>query len=133
MADRTLEAHKALVATLRADVGVGALCGDRIYDRPPQDVIFPYVQIGDFATSEFDGVNLLGMDASVQIHAWSRKIGRVECRRILAAIYGALHNADLSLSGGALVLCRWESARDLMDSDGVTAHGIATYRIITDG
>jgi len=52
---------------------------------------------------------------------------------MLAACRAALHRVDLSLDAGTLVLCRWSGSRDLLDPDGVTAHGIADFTIITDG
>ncbi len=134
MADRTPEAHKALVAALKAHAGLSALVGARVYDRAPQDVAYPWVQIGEAVSSDFDGsAGLRGMDLVIRVHCWSRAVGMVECRRMLAEVRDALHRVDLTLDAGTLVLCRVSGMRDLRDPDDVTAHGIADITIITDG
>lgn len=133
MADRVLEVQAAIVARLVADAGVHALVADRIYDRVSEGVTFPYIQIGDAVVLAFDAQGLRGQEINVSLHAWSRKPGRVECRQIMAAIYIALHWHNLSLSSGALVLCRESGRRDMDDPDGVTSHGVIDFTIITDG
>jgi hypothetical protein len=42
----SLDLQKAVVARLKADAGVTALVGQRIYDRVPPDAVFPYVSLG---------------------------------------------------------------------------------------
>jgi hypothetical protein len=49
-----LSLQKALRATLVADADLTAIVGQRIYDEPPQDVVFPYVRFNDIQPSAFD-------------------------------------------------------------------------------
>ena len=46
MADPDLEFQGAIVTAFKADAGVTALVGQRVYDSFPPDVIFPYISIG---------------------------------------------------------------------------------------
>ena len=130
MADRTLECQKALVARLRAEV---AEVSGRVYDRAPDNAAFPFVEIGDVVTTPLDAQAMRGGEALWQIDVWSRRGGRVEARRIMGAVYDALHWHALALEAGAAVLCRVSARRDMDDPDGVTAHGIVEVTILTDG
>jgi hypothetical protein len=139
VADRTLEIQAAIYAALVADAGVGALVGDKIYDAAYDPAtatgtpVPPYITIGAVSAIPMDGTLLRGMEHLFDVHVWSEKPGAVECRQIMAAVYGALHWADLTLSAGTAVFCRMTSRRDFADPDGVTTHGVVTFEIITDG
>lgn len=133
MADRTVEIQKAFVAILKADAGVAALVGARVYDKVPEATAFPYLSLGVVSGVPFDAEGLRGMQHIFDVHVWSRTVGAVECRRICAAVNEALHWAALTLDGGASVFCRATSRRDMDDPDGVTTHGVVTFEILTDG
>jgi hypothetical protein len=133
VADRTIEAQKAVVAALKAAAPVTALVSTRIHDRAPDGVRFPHVEIGTVASIPFDGQALRGMDALMQIDVWSRRTGAVQCRQIMAAIKNALHFQPLTLDAGALVMMRVSALRDMRDPDGVTVHGVIDLQILTDG
>ena len=129
--DATLPVQAAIVAALKADAGVGAVVGDRIYDRAPEGVAFPYVSIGAETGSPWEGSTLSGWEMVLQIDIWSRKPGAVEARQAMAAVSAALHRAEMTIAGNAFVLCNLESQRTMGDPDGVTTHGVQLYRIIT--
>ena len=133
MADRTLELQKAVVAALKASAGVSALAGGRVYDRVPEGAGFPHVSIGDVFANDFGAQGLEGTDAIMRIDVWSRAVGKVELRRLMAAIVAALHEIDLTPDAGTFVLGRWAGSRDMLDPDGITTHGIVEFRFLTDG
>lgn len=133
MADRSLQVQKAIVARLKAASAVTSIVGQRIYDRAPQNVTFPYLRLMDVSSVPFDAEALRGRDMLLQISVFSRAVGRVEARQVMAAINEALHRRDLELEAGVVVLCRVSSARDMADPDDVTTHGIVELQIITDG
>lgn len=133
MADRTLEVQKALVAALKAAAGVSALVGARVYDRAPDGVTFPYLQVRHVATTPADAQGRRGSEALWTVDVWSRAPGAVECRRIMAAVHGALHWATPTLDAGSVVMCRENGRRDVADPDGVTTHGMLDFIIVTDG
>jgi len=130
-ADSTLALQEAIVAALKASSPIGSLIADRVYDRPPQDVVFPYISLGPEQAEPFDAQLLDGWDVSLQIDTWSRKPGRVEARQIMTAIAGALHDQPLAVSGHAFVMGRMTMQTTMNDPDGVTVHGVQKFRFIT--
>lgn len=134
MADSTLSVQAAVVAALKADAGVGAVVGDRIYDRAPGSATFPFVSLGPtLGGTEVETQGGEGWETVVTLDVWSRYApGRKEAADALAAIHAALQNVDLSLSGFTVVMLRLIDSRLMSDEDGVTTHGVARYRIVTD-
>lgn len=121
----------AIVTRLKADSGVGALVGDKIYDRPPSSPAFPYVTIR--VPQVIDEENTCSLDETVvvELHAWSRAPGFVECRRICGAIKTALRTSLITVSGFDASVQHQESTRYLDDPDGLTSHGIVTFQFET--
>lgn len=105
-----------------------------VYDNSPQvsdsALGFPYVTIGDDVVSEWDTDTELGGNAVVTIHTWSRYRGRKETKEIQSAIYQALHRAeDLSYTGFLFITIDFLSSESFMDTDGLTRHGVSTFRV----
>ena len=48
----------------------------------------------------------------------------------MAKVYDLLHNVNLSVTGASLVNIREEFTSTLMDSDGITRHGIMRFRVV---
>ncbi|MBI1274206.1 MAG: DUF3168 domain-containing protein [Alphaproteobacteria bacterium] len=134
MSDAMFAVQDAVYDLLAADGTVQGALGDpaRIYDHVPPEATFPFLTLGDTDAEIYDSKNLTGMTQVILLHAWSRYRGRKEIKDILQALYGALHNASLSVSGASFVSCRFESASLLIDDDGMTYHGLARYRVITE-
>lgn len=137
MSDPSLDLQKAIVAALRADAGVEALVVDRIYDRVPPTVQFPYVSIGAESALEDDpggdedcGV---GYEVTIGLDVWSRAVGKPEMKRIAGAVRAALHLQDLELDNHRLVLLEHVATRYLTDPDGLTSHGALDFRALIDG
>jgi uncharacterized protein DUF3168 len=102
------ELQKAIHAALVDDAPLASFVDARIYDRPPDDVAFPFVTIGDAEVSP-------GETSGCAIHkltliSWSRKNGRRETKEIVGAIHDRLNNATLTLSGHSLVSLQFEQA-----------------------
>lgn len=90
---------------------------------------FPYVVIGDDTAIAFDADDTKGMEATVTIHIWSRSHGRKEAKGILGEIYTILHRASLTAAGYSFVDCFFEFSQVEVDTDGITRHGVARYRL----
>ena len=117
-----LALQAALVAALKADAGVAALVGARVYDEPPQHVTFPYVRIGvlDVAPLRMSG-DCLDEDIIFSIEAHSRPVaGRVEAAKIAHAVRVALDDAALSVTGSPLDWCQWTTQAVARAPDGVS-------------
>lgn len=130
----SLALQGAVVAALKADAGLTALISSRIYDAPPQDAVFPYVEIGEIQLVDdgaecFDGA----AEAYVTLHVWSRSVGRPECHRIAEEIRGCLHYAGLDLGAEYdLIEITYRDLRVFRDADGVTSHGVVTLHALID-
>ena len=133
MADRAPEVQKAVVAALKANAGVSALVGSRVYDRPPQDVAYPYLRIGPVLVAPFDGDELRGSEIVMPIHCWVAGPRPVEARLIAKAVVSALHWSSLTLEAGTAVFIRWSSTREQADPDDVRRQAIVDFEILTDG
>ena len=96
-----IELQRALVSALKADAGVAALVGARVYDEPPDPVVYPYVRLGDIDLRPLrtDGTPTAA-DVLFSVQAHSRPSqGRVEATRIGEAVRDALDEAALVVAG----------------------------------
>ena len=106
-----LALQAALIGTLKANAGVAALVGARVYDEPPQTVVFPYVRIG---TVNVDILRMSGEcaddDVIFSIEAHSRPVsGRVEASRIAHVVRLALDNTAIAPVGYHVDWCDFET------------------------
>lgn len=124
--------QQAVHAVLVADGSLAALVGARIYDRPPQDVAFPYVTLGD---TDMTPERAEDTDASrhmVSVLVWSRANGRREAKEILAAIATALTGTPLSVSGHHVTSADWVRASLAYDRDADALKGELRVSIFTE-
>lgn len=131
--DSTFELLAAIRARLVADATLKEIVQGRIYDVPPQNVVFPYVQVGDIQTLPFeDGGCIDGSEQYPQIHAWARsQTASAEVHRMIAATRAALHNQALPLIGHTLQTMQFQTSRVMRDRDGLTRHGVIDFRAFT--
>lgn len=131
--DSTFELLSAIRARLTADAALKAIVGSRVYDSPPETVVFPYVQVGDVQTLPFeDGGCIDGSEQYPTIHTWARsQTASADVHRMNAAIRAALHNQALPLAGHTLQTMQFQTSRVMRDRDGVTRHGILDFRAFT--
>lgn len=132
----TNTALDSLLARARTITGA-TLTTPAIYDNVPQgvyadDSAFPYVVIGNDTENEWNTDNSTGSDASVEIHVWSRQMGRSEAKTVQAAIFNALNRQDLVITGRNVVNVEQQTALSMVDPDGKTRHGVQTFRVVVD-
>jgi len=108
-----------------------SIAGDRIYDDVPQNVTFPYVEIGDGQVIPDDTSSAdEGFSEFIDLHVWSRYRGKKEIKQIFGQIHAALHGVALSVTGRASALSWVRNVRQFLDPDGVTRHGVVTVEVI---
>lgn len=106
-----LGVHKAVLAVLWADATLAALLPDHAYAGSPSKPAvyefvgqadasedasqFPYVVVGDTTGAQFDTDDINGQEHTLTLHVWDRYAGRTRCRRVLDALYNALHRRSL--------------------------------------
>lgn len=131
MSDSLYAVQAAIKTSLLADATFTASVGTRVYDHVPDSPTFPFVTVGESTAIPFDTKDLTGMEQTVTLHVWSRYRGRKEVKDIMAAAYDVLNRGTLSVSGHVFHDCTFEFADTFVDPDGLTYHGVARYRVIT--
>lgn len=124
--------QKAIFARLVADAGLIAELGDppRVYDDPPADAVFPYVLLGEARSAPLAGVDG-GLEHDVRLQIFSRYAGRREVKRLIDALYDALHEADFAVDGASLVNCRFVFGDVFWRAGGEFYQGVARFRAVT--
>lgn len=115
-----LALQAALVTALRADAGVAALVSARVYDEPPQNVVFPYLRVGQL---DVEPLRLSGActdeDILFSIEAHSRPVaGRVEAARMAHAVRVALDGTTPALAGYHVDWIDWRAQAVTRGADG---------------
>lgn len=134
MSSPIFEFHKAIRSALTTSVAVTSMIAARIYKPAPQNVIFPYVLIGDADAS--DAGYECGEDAAelaLDLHVYSRAGGDEEAKRIVAAIHTVFHMPDSFPSmavGWEFMSLSVSAIRCFQDPDGRTTHGVVTVEAL---
>ncbi len=128
MSDASLALQGAINLRLRADV---AAVAGRVFDRVPADVVFPYVEIGEFQALD-DGAQCHdGQELFATLHVWSREVGQVECKTIAGAVRAVVHETEFDLGPAFQFLeIAHRDTRYLKDPDGLTSHAVLTFRAL---
>lgn len=103
-----------------------------ILDNVPGGTPFPYIVLGEMSAKPLDTQAFSGNDVTVTLHVFSRNKGLQETKNILAALYDAIHQVDIAIPNQTLVLCQHQQTDTLLESDGLTRHGIIRFRLITE-
>ncbi|MCK4945417.1 MAG: DUF3168 domain-containing protein [Alphaproteobacteria bacterium] len=105
---------------------------DSVLDYVPTGTAFPYIVIGESQSKPLDGQRVSGNDMTLTIHTYGRGSGMQEIRRIMSAIYDALHTVSFTVPNQILVLCQCVDSETRLEDDGVTRHGVQRFQIITE-
>lgn len=125
------ELQKAAVAALSASTALRALIGNpvRLYQDVPDGPTFPYVTIGESQTLPDRAECIEGFEIFLTLDIWTRQNGIdfSPNKKIGAAIYSALHNADLTLTDFRCLEMLHDTTRYFVDADNRTVHGVTTF------
>ncbi|UXT99919.1 DUF3168 domain-containing protein [Agrobacterium tumefaciens] len=124
MASADLELQKAIYARLVADPEVDGVIGERVFDRIPEDAIFPYLHLGEAQEITEDVTCVSAQAIYLTLHGWSREVGYPEVKRLAAAVKDALHLAPLVLETWRLVSINHRDTRVFRDQDGLSSHAV---------
>lgn len=130
-----LALQEALVTALKSDTAIAALVGARVYDEPPQRVVYPYVRIGNIEIRPFrtDGRAAWSVTFSIEAHSRPQQ-GRVEAARIGAAVIAALdetHGA-IPVTGYVFSWCQFVTAMTRRAGDGRSYQSTAAFDAVLD-
>lgn len=99
--------------------------------RAGQNAQPPYAVMGEDSALDWGTKTEQGQEITVTFHCWSKQpTSTKECKQMMAALYAALHEADLTVSGQDAVSCRFDFGQVLEDANGQLFHGIARYRLL---
>lgn len=116
-----LAIQKGLRTALVANAGVSAIVSTRIYDEPPQNVVFPYLRFDEITSNAFDTDSTVGSSVDITIEANSRSAsGRVEAVQMVEAVRAALHRQEttVTVTGFTLVELIFQTYSVTRDPDG---------------
>lgn len=108
--------------------GVTSRVGQRIYDRVPDNPVFPYLRLDVSEAADDDNDCGQVWEVTVQVHIWSRAPGRQEASQIAGPVRAAL-DAIASPSGYVIDVNQFRNTRLVDDPDGLTTHGIVQQRL----
>lgn len=117
---------KAVYAKLNATSGLTGIVSESLNDTDS----FPKIWLEDGGADDWSNKDDNGLEAFVNLHVGSQKEGTKEIRGLMDKCHGALHNVDLVLANGQSVLCQFVRHDVVIDSDGITRHGIMRFKLL---
>lgn len=135
MTSPSLEIQGLLVSRLKGTGSVSSLVNG-VYDSVPADPwgsTEAYISFGAESMVPDDADCVAGETITIQVDVWSRKTGRVQCKRIMDAVKAALHlRDDIPIADNAIVECRLVLTQVLKDPDGLTTHGVMQFEFAVE-
>lgn len=128
------ELQAMLYAALTADAAVAALVGDRVYDAPRAEAVFPYLSFGPSNWFPEDADGLVMRREALQVDVWSRDGGRHgPCKEIVDSVAAVARNrGTLGLATHALATLSVLRTSVSDDPDGLTVHGFVIIEAVIE-
>lgn len=128
--DPSLALQAAEVARLKADTELDTLgLGDRVFDSIPQNAAFPYIKIGEHVVSPDDSPCGSSTEILSTVRVYSRKPGRVECKRFAERLrFRLTKESGFAVTGYRIVLGYCDGYTIEEHSDGLTHQAILEFR-----
>ncbi len=117
---------KAVYVALDATTGLTGIISESLSNDDP----FPKIWLEDGGADDWSNKDDNGLEAFVNLHVGSQKEGTKEIRGLMDKCHSALHNVDLVLANGQSVLCQFLRHDVVIDSDGITRHGIMRFKLL---
>lgn len=122
---------KGVIAAMKADSGVGAIIGDRVYSDVPQKETFPY-SVVTMTANDWSAKDFSGQQVVLQISTFSRDKTPKESLDCAAACYSLFHRQEsaITLDTGAIGNIEYTTSQAFKDPDGVTWQAVTLFRVI---
>lgn len=107
-----------------------------VFDFVPDNNNFPYISIGEFTTNPFETMDRYGQEVTSTIHVWSQRIGpnayqgMMQAENIMEDVQRLLARSYIEIDLWGTVGCWGDYSQTLVESDGITRHGILRYRLL---
>lgn len=124
--------RKAVIDKLKADAGVTALVGQKVYDYVSAAFTFPYIRCTTTITTPWETTGgVRGSLILVQVDAFAKGYGREVVEPINAAIVAALDERELTLEEGYSLYIQWQQTQTLDDpSEQGVYHGVVEFETV---
>lgn len=116
----------AVFAALNAD----PLLNGRVFQVLENSQPWPKVFFEDSGAVDWSDNCDSGLSAEVALHVGSKYGGDKEINEFFDSIYKRLHRANLVLSMSQCVLCQYVRHDIMLESDGVTRHGVIRFQLL---
>ncbi len=123
MAETLLDFQKALYDTLSGDSNLNAAVSG-VFNHVPQGTEFPYIVLDIQSSKDWSTVSTIGYEVECNVAVYSRHRGSKEVLEIGAMVHAILHNADMTIENGhILVDLRYKEGNLKTGQDGLTHQG----------
>jgi hypothetical protein len=140
-ADHSTDVRRAIIAALRASVDVQAVVGTRVFDYVPAEPVYPYIRVGQIATSiPYEDTCSIGMESQLLIHGFtsSNLVGSdagipvADTSSLGKPILAVLDEQDLDLDNAFTLWLRLENFQVLQDqADQAVKHCVWRFSFVT--
>lgn len=107
-----------------------------VFDFVPDNQRMPYITIGDDTGIDWGSDSTEGADISIDINVWAQDdedaMGRMGVKTIMGRVREILHDREFFHNHYSVDLCVWERSQVMTDSDGITRHGIITFKLLIE-
>jgi hypothetical protein len=100
-----------------------------VHDAVPQGSMFPYVTLGEDTAIDWSSKTTNGQETTVTLHVWSRYNGYAEAKQIGGEVIELMTVSPLIMTGFEADSARLDMQEYIVDSDGITRHGILKFRL----
>lgn len=127
------DVRRAVLARLKAEVpGATGIATVGIYADPPQNMSLPAITLDRVFDEPDDLLSEHQSRITVTLTMWSAARGPKQAETLRDAVRGALHDRDLDLASGGVVMCRYVRGDVTRDGDGVTYMGSVIIQILAE-
>lgn len=105
-----------------------------VYDYVPENVVFPYITVGEALETPDNTVAGLGRETVITLHVWTRARAHSKGLRIAARVTALLDHQPLAIEGAHHIATRYEFSQTLIDPEppGDVRHVVLRYRVVTE-
>ena len=131
MGYHSFDLQTIIYTTLDGDSTLDGIVGNnKIFDNVPQDTDYPYVVIGNESAANIGTKSLDGNNYNIDIEVWSQYRGKKQIKEAMERIYNLFNNGSYSVSGADMVVSQVRNVVTLVESDGITRHGVISLSVI---
>lgn len=123
------EVQKAIKTTLDAIMPISGVGTVPVHDHVPQDTDPPFIVIGADSAQYADTKLEQGMAHTVEIDIYSSYRGFAEVKRIMGAIYTALHWQSITVTGYEATRAKFVSSIEFEEPEGT--RGTQRFELLT--